>query len=91
MKDFKFFQKKERVFSEWMDLMDDYHLGGIQPVIRWRRADGVYIPINELSDEHIRNIRRCLAGVGDSFIPNPYEGRTSEEWIDIMSEELLKR
>ena len=29
MKDFKFFQKKERVFSDWMDMMDDYFLGGI--------------------------------------------------------------
>jgi hypothetical protein len=28
MKQFKFFQK-ERVFSDWMDMMDDYHLGGI--------------------------------------------------------------
>jgi hypothetical protein len=29
MKPFKFFQKKERVFSEYMDRMDDYFLGGI--------------------------------------------------------------
>jgi len=29
MKPFKFFQKPERVFSDWMDQMDDYHLGGI--------------------------------------------------------------
>ena len=32
MIDFKFFQKKERVFTQWMDEMDDYHLGGIRPV-----------------------------------------------------------
>ena len=30
MKDFKFFQKKERVLIQWMDEMDDYHLGGIR-------------------------------------------------------------
>ena len=30
MKEFKFFQK-ERVFSDWMDIMDDYFLGCIQP------------------------------------------------------------
>ena len=30
MQPFKFFQKK-RVFSDWMDMMDDYHLGGILP------------------------------------------------------------
>ena len=28
MRTFKFFQK-ERVFTDWMDMMDDYHLGGI--------------------------------------------------------------
>lgn len=33
MRSFKFFQKKpERVFTDWMDQMDDYHLGGIQPI-----------------------------------------------------------
>ncbi len=34
MKDFKFLQqnKEERVFTQWMDDMDDYHLGGIQRV-----------------------------------------------------------
>ncbi len=32
MREFKFFQKKpERVFSDWMDMFDDYHLGGIVP------------------------------------------------------------
>lgn len=31
MRDFKFFQpeKKERVFTDFMDALDDYHLGGI--------------------------------------------------------------
>jgi len=29
MKDFKFFEKQERVFTEYMDRMDDYFLGGI--------------------------------------------------------------
>lgn len=34
MKDFKFLQqnKEERMFTQWMDEMDDYHLGGIQRV-----------------------------------------------------------
>ena len=33
MNQFKFFQKKpERVFTDYMDAMDDYHLGGIRPV-----------------------------------------------------------
>ncbi len=30
MKDFKFFQKKERVFTDWMDQLDDYHLGRME-------------------------------------------------------------
>lgn len=29
LKPFKFFQEEERVFSEYMDRMDDYFLGGI--------------------------------------------------------------
>jgi hypothetical protein len=33
IKTFKFLQpsKKERVFTDFMDALDDYHLGGIQP------------------------------------------------------------
>jgi len=31
MKSFKFFQKPERAFTDYMDQMDDYFLGGIQP------------------------------------------------------------
>ncbi len=34
---FKFFQKKERVFTQWMDEMDDYHLGGIRHTERQER------------------------------------------------------
>ncbi len=33
---FKFFEghaKKQRVFTQWMDEMDDYHLGGIQHAV----------------------------------------------------------
>jgi hypothetical protein len=30
LKPFKFFQKKERVFSDWLDQLDDYHLGRIE-------------------------------------------------------------
>lgn len=31
MRDFKFFQKPDRVFTDYMDQMDDYFLGGIVP------------------------------------------------------------
>ena len=39
MKDFKFFQRKERVFTDYMDAMDDYFLGGIQPPTRMEAFD----------------------------------------------------
>jgi hypothetical protein len=33
LRPFKFFQKKpETVFTEWLDQLDDYHLGGIRHV-----------------------------------------------------------
>jgi hypothetical protein len=32
LRPFKFFQKKpETVFTEWLDQLDDYHLGGVRP------------------------------------------------------------
>jgi hypothetical protein len=34
VKDFKFLQgKSERAFTQWMDEMDDYHLGGIRHAV----------------------------------------------------------
>lgn len=39
MRDFKFFQRKERVFTDYMDAMDDYFLGGIQPPTRMEAFD----------------------------------------------------
>jgi hypothetical protein len=33
MRDFKFFQKEERVFTDYMDAMDDYFLGGIRHAV----------------------------------------------------------
>jgi ribosome modulation factor len=38
MKEFKFFQKEERVFTQWMDEMDDYHLGGIRHAVEVPRG-----------------------------------------------------
>jgi hypothetical protein len=42
LRSFKFFEKKERVFTQWMDEMDDYHLGGIRH----------YQPIDETYPEY---------------------------------------
>ena len=51
MRDFKFFQNKpERVFTEWMDMMDDYHLGGIQ-----YRPEGISNRHWNLLPDYIRN------------------------------------
>ena len=52
MKPFKFFQKKpERVFSDYMDRMDDYFLGGI-------REEPIPIPYEQYQgwDAHHNNL-----------------------------------
>lgn len=92
IKDFKFFQNnKTRVFTDYMDQMDDYFLGGIQPTIQWRRSNGQHTPIDRLSVDHIVNICTCLFGNGNMSIPDPYEGRTKDEWVEIFHNELIRR
>jgi hypothetical protein len=92
MRDFKFFQR-ERVFTDWMDRLDDYHLGGItnDNVIRWRSANGDVTCIHDMSTQHVRNIIRCLAGNGTMRIPIYYEGRFRREWFEIFRNELERR
>jgi hypothetical protein len=48
MKPFKFFQKEERVFTQWMDEMDDYHLGDIRHRVEERDAVHIGDIMNEL-------------------------------------------
>ena len=92
IKDFKFFQNnKTRVFTDYMDQMDDYFLGGIQPTIRWRTSNGLTHPIDTMSTDHIVNIVRCLNGGGNMVIPNPYGGRSHSDWIHIFHTELIRR
>ena len=97
MTPFKFFEGlsiKQRVFTDWMDAMDDYHLGGIQPPqnnIRWRTAGGLNHPLHTISTSHIRNIMNCLCGTGNMRIPDVYEGRTRNEWYEIFHNELRRR
>lgn len=157
---FKFFEeKKERVFSNWMDQMDDYFLGGIttppygisnrhwnilpqdlrgateQEMLcyiegwesarnhavvnpyddnrrgelwnrgfwafnrrggwgrppRWVTQDGTAILISDLTSPHIRNILACFRNMGDVTIPNPYQGRSHDEWYRILVDELANR
>ena len=59
--------------------------------IRWRTANGLTHRLENLSIDHIHSIVRCMNGHGDMGIPNPYEGRTHSEWIDIFHNELIGR
>lgn len=60
---------------------------GLKP-IRWRTANGLTHPINNISTDHIVSIIRCMNGDGNMRIPNPYEGRTHTEWVHIFHNEL---
>jgi hypothetical protein len=59
--------------------------------IRWRTANGSSYLIENISVDHIVSIVRCMHGHGEIRIPNPYEGRTHSEWIDIFHNELIGR
>lgn len=62
-----------------------------EPTIRWRTANGLTHPIHTISIDHIVSIVRCMNGDGNMRIPNPYEGRTHSEWINIFHNELNRR
>lgn len=79
IKDFKFFQNnKVRVFTDYMDQMDDYFLGGILPP-RYPRIPSTQIPYSESyeTEEEKRAFkmgwRSCERG-GEVF-NNPYSNR----------------
>jgi hypothetical protein len=61
------------------------------PSIRWKSAAGLNHPLETITTEHIRNIMNCLVGVGNMTIPDPYEGRTRNEWYIIFHNELVRR
>ncbi len=64
IKDFKFFQNnKVRVFTEWMDQMDDYHLGGIEPT----RNTDVFDEMVVGMIEHCRTNAIHMVGFTHSF------------------------
>lgn len=75
MNNFKFFQKRNPYKN----------------TIQWRTGQGSWIPINILTNSHIRNILSCLRGEGDRIIPNPYQGVTHDEWYDILVNEFGNR
>jgi hypothetical protein len=57
----------------------------------WRTATGRHTPIMWLTNSHIINTLGCLRGVGLMEIPEVYEGKTKQEWIDILKTELRIR
>jgi hypothetical protein len=59
--------------------------------ICWRSENGRDRPIFYMTSDHINNILLCLNGEGNMEIPNPYNGRTHEEWINIFNRELRER
>ena len=54
----------------------------------WRTAMGEYKLLSEMSNGHIYNICTLLEGDG---IPDPYIGRTNQEWKEIFENELRNR
>ena len=62
-----------------------------EKLIRWRSHNGDVDCIHDLTTEHINNILNCFMGNGNMRIPNPYEGRTSDEWQIIFNLELIRR
>jgi hypothetical protein len=59
--------------------------------IMWTNAAGVSVSINRLGENHIYNIIRCLVGRGGRIIPEVYQGKTRQEWLTIMNDELDRR
>ena len=62
-----------------------------QEEICWRTAGGFYIPLSQVHTGHIKNIMKCLTGLGQMEIPNPYQGKSNIEWYCIFNKELYKR
>jgi hypothetical protein len=54
----------------------------------WVTALGQEIPISEMEGGHMYNIVRLLK---DNIIPNPYLGKTKQEWLTIFEEEFKNR
>ena len=54
----------------------------------WRTAMGEYKLISEMSGEHLFNVIGVLR---KDMIPNPYLGKTKDEWLNIFGKELVER
>ena len=61
------------------------------PPIRWVTGYGSSYLIENISVDHIMSIVSCMNGDGNMVIPNPYNGRTHNEWCIIFDNELRRR
>ena len=59
--------------------------------IKWVTKRGKKYKISNMSTAHILNVINCLNGLGYLTIPNPYKGRTKDEWRQIFNQELRRR
>ena len=60
-------------------------------IIRWRTHNGDIWCIHDMTTDHVRNVIRCLVGIGNMRIPNYYEGKHRSEWFTIFRNELARR
>jgi hypothetical protein len=58
--------------------------------IYWRTYHGKDVLVEDLTLNHINNILLCLNNLGERKIPENYLGKSHDEWIKIMNEQLTK-
>jgi hypothetical protein len=64
--------------------------GQINEPLYWKTAMGEYKLVSEMTPEHMFNICVIL-NQGEGEIPNPYLGKTHQEWKGIFEGELRRR
>jgi hypothetical protein len=64
--------------------------GQVIKPLYWKTAMGEYKLVSEMTSEHIFNICFILTH-GTCEIPDPYLGKTNEEWLKIFEDELKDR
>jgi hypothetical protein len=57
----------------------------------WKMTNGRQVPIFYMTNNHIINTLGCFRGVGLTEMPEFYEGKTKQEWIEIFKTELRVR
>lgn len=67
--------------------MKDFKFFRSEPLY-WITAMGEGKLISTMSGEHIVNVTRIIR---DGQVPNPYQGKTNIEWLNIFEQELRNR